>query len=48
MKFYNIWRRLIGSKGEWEIVLKSTNSRELYEVVEVLKKFEPEYEYKII
>lgn len=48
MKYYSILRRLIGSSGEWKVVLRSTNSWELSEVMAILKKFEPEYEYKIM
>ena len=45
---YKLMRRLIGSNSEWEIVIKKTNSWELSEILDVLKKFEPEYEYRIM
>ena len=48
MKDYKLMRRLIGSNSEWEIVIRKMNRHELYEIMDVLKKFEPEYEYRIL
>ena len=48
MKEYRLMRRLIGSNSEWEIFIKKMNIHELYEIMNVLKKFEPEYEYSVL
>lgn len=48
MKEYKLMRRLIGSNSEWEIVVERTSIYVLSEIMDVLKKFNPEYEYKII
>ena len=48
MKEYKLMRRLVGSNSEWEIVIKRTSRYVLSEIMDVLKKFKPEYEYKII